>query len=123
MPSLISTSAGNIKGLREVNAAFRRIERQVQRELEDEMFRRAGPVAATARSKISRYQGAKISTIKPGRSRRGAVVRQGARSRRLRPDFGSLQMRRMFEAVSENEAEIYRGVESLIESEIRRAGF
>lgn len=114
---------GKIQGLREVNAAFRRIERRAQKELQDEMLRRAGPVAETSASKIGVYQGAKTSTIRAARGRGGAVVRQGAASKHTHPNFGSIQIGLMLEAISEHQGDIYRGIEYMLSSEINKAGF
>lgn len=112
-----------IKGIHEVNRAFARIERRAQKELLDEMVRRAGPVAETSKAKIGRYQGARTSTIRAAKARGGAVVRQGAGSKHTRPNFGGLQIGLMLEAISEHAADIYKGIDNMLDDEIRKAGF
>lgn len=63
----------------------------------EELKEAAEPVAATARTLVSRYRGAKTSTIKPHVTMNAVAVRQNARKvTSERPDFGALQMRNAF---------------------------
>jgi hypothetical protein len=113
-----------VKGLREVDRAFRQMDKESSKALRAAMVEAAVPVAASARDKISRYQGASVSTIRPRAVARGAFVTQGARKvTGLRGDFGALQMRRLGEALDENQAVVMEKAERVIDLLAERNGF
>ena len=106
-----------ITGVRETVSALRRVSRAAPRVITDELKAAAEPVAVSARTKISQYPGAKTGSIRPRVAGLGNVfVTQGARKvTGLRGDFGALQMRRLSEALDENEPEVRRGVEKALD--------
>jgi hypothetical protein len=105
-----------VRGLRELQRDFAKMSKELKKDLRDELKQVAEPVAADAKSKLSRYQGASISTIRPRVTMRSAFVTQGARKvTGLRGDFGVLQMRRLSEALDENKDEVVQGLERMID--------
>jgi hypothetical protein len=112
-----------VEGLREVNRAFSRISDQVGDGIKRELLKLAEPVAAEGRSRIGHYAGASTSTITPIATLKGAIVRQRARSKHVRGDFGALQMTHLLGAVEDQRAEIENGVEDFIDFLGRKEGF
>lgn len=101
------------------------MEKDASKKLRKALVEVARPVAASAQEKLSQYDGASVSTIRPRAVARGAFVTQGARKvSGLRADFGVLQMVRVLEpAFAENYAAIMHGAENVIDMLERRAGF
>ena len=113
-----------LHGLREVNRAFNRIDKEVVGEIKAELKKVAEPVAADARGRIGRYRGASTSTIKPYATMKGVVVRQQARKRTGRhAQVGSLQMGHLIGALEDHEDEIREDVEDLLDWLARKEGF
>jgi hypothetical protein len=113
-----------VRGLAQVNRAFKKLEGEVAGELKDKLKDLAEPVAADARASISRYVGAQTNTIKPRALTKSVFVTQGARKRSgMRPDFGALQMRILLGSLYDNEDEIYEGVDDLLNYLARKEGF
>lgn len=113
-----------VKGLREVDRAFRQTDKEASKALRAGMLEAARPIAASARDLISRYPGASVGTIRPRAAARGAFVTQGARKvSGLRGDFGALQMRRLNEALDENHAEVLEKAGEIIDLLAERNGF
>jgi hypothetical protein len=118
------SGAVRIRGLRESLRALERVNKGVGKQVKDELKKAAEPVARTAQSKISRYAGAKTSTIGPRASVRGVFVTQRARKvTGLRGDFGTLQMRLLEESLKEHENEIVHDVERAFDRLTRSEGF
>ena len=113
----MASSTIRVEGLRETVMAFRRLDKKLPKVVTDELKKAADPVAQDARAKISHYPGAKLNTIRPRVKGAGNVyVTQGARKKTgKRPDFGSLQMRRLLESLDDNRAQVYRHVENALE--------
>lgn len=119
-------AAGGVvfRGMRELNRAFLQVERNVRDDFIDELKKEAEPVAASARSRISRYRGAQTSTIKPVTRYHNVLVRQGARKRTgLRGDFGALQMRHLIGALHEHKDAIDDKIDGWLDWQGRKAGF
>lgn len=113
-----------IRGLREVQSAFRRLGVEVGPELKKGLKEAAEPVAAAARGMIGRYPGASTSTIKPYSSTKGAVVRQSASKRGGKhPQFGALQMGHLLASLEQEEPAVIRAVENLMDDLTREEGF
>ena len=113
-----------VRGLAQVNRAFKKLETEVSGELKDKLKALAEPVAADARGAIGRYSGAQTATIKPRALIRSVFVTQGARKRSAkRPDFGALQMRILLGSLYSHEDEIYEGVDDLLNYLARKEGF
>ncbi len=122
----MARAAGSVRltGIQEVNRAFRRLETGADGELKDKLLDLAGPVAEDARGRISRYRGARTTTIKPRARIKGAYVTQGARKKTgRRGDFGSLQMRHLLGALFDHQSQIEEGVDDLLNYLSRKEGF
>jgi len=108
--------AVRVSGLREATAALKKIDRKAPKIVTDELKQAAEPVADAARAKISRYQGARLNTIKPRATTSSVRVRQNARKRGgHRGDFGRLQQRHFEDALDENTGQIVRDVERALD--------
>lgn len=105
-----------ISGLSEVVRGFNKVNRATSREIQAGLKKAAEPVTASAREKVSRYPGASAGTIRPRARSASVYVTQNARKvTGLRGDFGSLQQRRLDEALHENESQVERGVQDAID--------
>lgn len=116
--------AVRVRGLRETVSAFRQFDRALGKSLRDELKKAAEPVAASARQKVTRWQGASTK-IAPRASGASVFVRQNARKvTGRRGDFGALQMRRAFiPALEENQEKVLSGVEEALDRFADQAGF
>jgi hypothetical protein len=114
-----------VKGLRELDRAFRQLEGGIPKTTRNELAEVARPIADTAREKISQYRGAKLNTIRPRATGRSVFVTQAARKvTGKRADFGSLQMSHgMLPALDEYGDEIIRGLETELDRLASRLGF
>jgi hypothetical protein len=114
-----------VTGYLEADRAFRNLSSELSGEFRDEMRSAAEPIAASARSKLSRYRGASVQTIRPIATARGVVVRQTARKvTGRRSDFGALQMTRaLIPALNENENAVVQGLERALDRLTREDGF
>ena len=114
-----------VRGYRETDRAFRKISKEISGGMRDDFKKAAEPVADAARTKIGRFAGASLGTIKPVALARGVVVRQDARTvTGTRPDFGSVQMRLgLIPALTENIDEVTREIERALDRIADRAGF
>lgn len=121
----MATSTVRVHGIKEVNAAFRKIDKQLASQFGADLKKAAEPVATTARQKVTRYAGASVNTIRTRRSGPTVLVEQGARKvTGKRPDFGALQMRTVLvPALDEQAAEVYDRVDKVLSSYADRAGF
>lgn len=114
-----------VEGVREVNAAFRKVDKDLAKQFGNDLKKAAEPVASTARQKVTRYRGAKVTTIRTRRSGPRVFVEQGARKvTGKRPDFGALQMRTvLIPALEERTDEVFDQVEQVLNNYARSAGF
>jgi hypothetical protein len=114
-----------VEGLREVQKAFRDVDKSLVTSLGGELKRAAEPVVASAKTKVARFQGASVGTIRAVRSGPNVYVEQSARKvTGLRGDFGSLQMRTVLEpALDENENRVFAEVERVLDKYADGAGF
>lgn len=120
-------AAGTVRvtGLREVQRAFREVDRKLALQLGNDLKKAAEPVAASARGKVTRYRGASINTIRT--RRRGATILVEQSARKVtghRGDFGALQMRNVLEpALDENTSRVFTDVERVLNQYASSAGF
>ena len=120
----MAASTVRVRGLKEVNRAFRRLETGIDKELKEGLKEAAEPTAAQARGAISRYRGASTSTIKPYASQKGAVVRQSKRrTTGKHAGFGALQMGHLLAALDDHQDQITEDVEKLLDHLTREEGF
>lgn len=114
-----------VEGLRELNRALNKVNKDAAKTVRDELKTAAEPIAATARSRLSRFQGASTSTIGPPSVTAGVFVTQ--RKRKVtgkRGDFGALQMRDvLLPALEEHADDAVKAVEQAIDRLGRSAGF
>jgi hypothetical protein len=114
-----------ITGLREVDRAFRQMEKDASKELRKALVEAAEPVAVTARQNLAKYHGISLGTIGPRAVARGAFVTQRAKKvTGLRGDFGALQMRvGLMPALEAHADDVMRGAEHVIDLLASRNGF
>jgi hypothetical protein len=118
-------STVRVHGLREVNAAFRKVDTSLARQFGDDLKKAAEPVVREVKQKETRWRGASIGTIRARRSGARVYVEQGARKKTgLRPDYGALQMRSALEPALEEQAdEVFAEVEHVLDRYANQAGF
>lgn len=117
-------SSVRVKGLREVQRALRQVDKQLGNDFREELKKAGEPVAASARAKLTQWQGASTN-VKVHALGKGVFVRQQAKKvTGNRGDFGSLQMRKAFiPALVENEDRIEKDVEDALDRFVDKAGF
>jgi hypothetical protein len=119
--------AGTVRvhGLKELNRAFGKASKDLQRELRAGLKEAAEPVAAEARSNAARFGARTAAGIKPGARAGAAFVRQGNRKTTgKRPDFGRLQMQTvLLPALAAKEDAVVAEVEKLIDRIADKGGF
>jgi hypothetical protein len=115
----------HVVGLREVQRAFREVDKSLALQLGNDLKKAAEPVAVSAKQKVSRYRGASINTIRTRRAGPTIYVEQSAKKvTGKRGDFGALQMRRALEpALDEKSAQVFREVEQVLDHYASKAGF
>lgn len=89
----------HVEGLRELNTAFGRVSKRLQRELQAELRNVAEPLAASVRrvAEEKNWGPRTVSGIRAGSTRGQVVIRQNRRKvTGARSDFGALQMREAF---------------------------
>lgn len=120
-------AAGTVKveGLRELQAAFRKIDGKLVKEFGNELKEVAEPVVRSAHVKVARYRGASIRTIRARRRGLNISVEQGARKvTGRRSDFGRLQLRQVLEpALDENRDGVITDVDRVLGRWADDAGF
>jgi hypothetical protein len=113
-----------VQGVREVQKAFRGVDRSLAAEFGQDLQKAAEPVAQAARAK-EKWQGASINTIRTRRRGVNIYVEQSARKvTGLRGDYGALQMRQALEpALDENSGKVFSEVASVLDKYANREGF
>jgi hypothetical protein len=104
-------------------AALKLIDKEAQKAVRDALREAAWPVAADARSRISKYN--EVGPVGISVRQRGVSVEQRKRTvTGERPDFGALQMTKGFiPALNDNAEETYKGVEIAFDVLVASAGF
>lgn len=113
-----------IRGLREMQRAFRKLALEIGPELRGKLAQVVEPIAQSARAR-QRWVGASAGTIGPRVTVAGAAVTQRARKvTGQRPDYGALQMREsMIPALEEHGEDIEAAAGAAIDDLTREAGF
>jgi hypothetical protein len=121
----VAEGSVKVKGLRELDRAFRKLDSDVAKEVRAELTEVARPIAESAKQKLSRYPGVSLETIIPKTTAKGALVVQNKRKvSGRRSDFGALQMRQgLIPARSEHTSETVKGVEQVLDKLASREGF
>lgn len=106
-----------VKGLRELNRAFKGYADDSRKELQAELRKIAEPVAATARQKAAPYGAATSTGFAAGARVAGAVVRQRRKKTTgHHPEFPGILMRKvLLPALAEHEERIIREVNDLFD--------
>jgi hypothetical protein len=114
-----------VKGYRETARALSRVNKEAKATLYKGLREAASPIAADAAARLSGYAGMSTSTIKPSAQMRGVfVIQRKAKTTGLRPDFGSLQMRKgLLPALAAGQDSIESDVEKAFEALIVFNGF
>lgn len=114
-----------VSGLRQLNRAFREVDKALAKELRDELRDAAGIVAEDARSRFQSISPSSAAGFKPRARAAGAFVEQSKRrTTGKRPDFGALQMTRaLLPALEAKEGEVIDRVEQMLDRVGDRAGF
>jgi hypothetical protein len=134
----------NVSGIRELNAAFRKVDRELPRELGRELKGLAGRIASVARGKVTRHRGRAAGSVKArGSGQRAAIVAGGTAAPHY-PwlDFGGSTKRHpggeisrpylgpprgsgryLWPTVREKRKDIEDGANDAVETVAKRAGF
>ncbi len=114
-----------VTGYREVARALGKVNRGAKLTLFAGLRKAAEPIASDARTKLARYQGISLSTIRPSAQVRGVfVIQRAKRVTGLRGDFGALQMREgLVPALHDHEDDVVDAVEDAFRLLIRKEGF
>ena len=113
-----------VYGEREVIAAFRKIDTDLVKRFGNDLKLAAEPVVKGTKAK-EKWRGASIGTIRAKRAGARVYVEQSAKKvTGKRGDFGALQMRQaLIPALDENAAEVFAGVELVLDKYADHAGF
>lgn len=119
--------AGTVRvtGIAEVRAAFKRVADGTTSEFPGQLRKIAEPVRSDTASRIAPYSSSSAAGVKT-RLRTTTVLVQQSRRKTTgdHPNFGALQMRRAFiPALESHRDEVMRGVESMVDHLIVKAGF
>lgn len=115
-----------VKGLRQLNRAFKEYNNDLKRELERELRAAGDIVAQDARSRFMGIDARSAMGYKSRVKGFGRVVVEQSRRRTtgLRPDYGSLQMRRaLLPSVADNETKVLAAVDGMLGRLGRENGF
>lgn len=113
-----------LRGYRETMSALQKVDRDTAKVVRDELKQAGESVAVEARSRISRYPGARVSQIGPRATNRGVFVTQRAKKvTGQHAQFGALQMMHLMAALDSKEADVIRGVEAAFDRLADRHGF
>lgn len=113
-----------VKGDKELERAFKKLRKDVLRELRSALRKAAEPVRAEAASLFSSYDPRSAGGYKIRVRQRGVAVQQTiGRTTGLRPDFGSLQMRSaLLPALKDKQEEVVTAVNLMIDGAEAKAG-
>lgn len=115
-----------VHGLREVNAAFGKIDKKLRAELGNDLKEAAAPVVKeTRRIESGRWRGASLGTIRAKRSGLRVFVEQSQKKTTgQHPEFGSLQMREaLIPALKDQTPQVFREVDQVLNRYANIAGF
>jgi hypothetical protein len=120
----VASGTVRVKGLNETVRAFNKLERSVAREIQKELKHAAEPVATEAKSRISKYRGASLNTIRPRARGASVFVTQNARKvTGLRGDYGVKQQRLFEQALEDKQPLVVRGIEETLDRITQAEGF
>jgi len=127
-----------VRGIRELSRAFKRVDAELPKEMKAAFLRIAGTVADVARGKVPVISGKAASSIKPRASARGASIVFGGTVAEYYPwlDFGGRVGRNksivrevipggryVYPAIASQKDETAAAVEKAVDQVARHAGF
>lgn len=106
-----------VTGVRETVTRLKKTDSKLPKALMDGLKNAAMPVAEESKQKIGKYRGAKLTTIRPRAKGRGDIfVTQGARKKTGKhPQYGTLQLHLMWDALEEKRPEVIRNIDRAID--------
>jgi hypothetical protein len=114
-----------VKGLREVQRAFREVDKDIAKEIRERLRGVGSIVQQGAAQLLAPISPASAQSFKVRVRQRGVAVEQSkGRTTGLRPDFGVLQMNRaLLPALDAHGSEVERKLEEMLDDLDRKAGF
>lgn len=114
-----------VSGLRQLSRAFRTVDKDLAKELRDELREAARIVSEDATARFQAINPASAAGFKPRSRTAGAFVEQSRRrTTGTRGDYGALQMRTaLLPALEAKEGEVIDRVERMLDKIGDRAGF
>lgn len=114
-----------VKGLRELDRALRKMDKELSRELRSTLKEAAEIVAVDARSRFERISPSSAASMRARAKAKGATVEQAkGRTTGKRPDYGALQMRTaLLPALEAKQEQVIEKVDDLIGRLGSRNGF
>ena len=119
-------SSVKVRGLAELNRAFKHVDQDLKHQLERKLTDAAQLVAVSARSRFSAIDARSAGGFRPRVKGFGRVVveQRYRRTTGLRPDFGSLQMRRaLLPALYSEQDQVMHELEDMLDTIGRKEGF
>lgn len=115
----------NLEGSAEVMRSFAEIDKKLRTEFGAGLKTAAEPVVSSAKSKVARYAGASVSTIRARRAGPRVYVEQGAKKvTGQHGQFGALQMTEvLIPALEEHHEEVLNSVQEVLDKYATGAGF
>ena len=112
----MATGTVRVKGLRELRRDFKKVSKDLDKEVRDGLKAAAEPVRDEAAKLFERYDGRSASGYRVSvRARTVTVQQQRRRTTGLRPDYGALQMRTaLIPALASREDEVIEGVDRVL---------
>lgn len=105
-----------VKGLKELQRDFRKLDRETAKEVRQGLREAAEPVRQEAQALFSSIDASSAAGYKVRVRQRGVAVEQSRRRKTgKRPDYGSLQMRRaLLPALGRRQDEVIKGVDKTL---------
>ncbi len=120
-----SSASVKVKGLRELRSAIKRVDDDLSREVDQELLGIAGEVAGDAARRFRATSARSAAGFKPKARGFGRVtVVQTVRSKKVRPQFGAIQMRdALIPAVWSKADDTERALDRMVGRLANRNGF
>jgi len=112
----MATSTVRVQGLRELQRDFRKLSKDLSKEVREELKKAAEPVRKEAADLFSGISADSASGYRVAVRARGVSVEQRRRrTTGLRPDYGRLQMRRaLLPALDAKQDEVVKGLDHML---------